>query len=235
MNVAFSPQAGHVLLSRGSRKSVPSPPVGRNALRIAAQSVARPAGAGRSRVRVPPIRRMPHSGTHSVSEWESRQRSIAQWRERPPPKRKAAGSNPVGTTQGTRRVQTIRVCAMDSWTVAMACDDTTDEVDGVGVAGCPSHHSSPCAWTPIGCAVWAGIRFRSSTWQSARNGRADAGSKPAETTARQRHPCQSGSPSSRLAWERWRRGVLLYHSHRPASAHPLSTRRTSTSPMPDVF
>lgn len=111
---------------------------------------------------------MPHSGTHSVSEWESHQRSIAQWRERPPPKRKVAGSNPVGTTQGTRRVQTIRVCAMDSWTVAMACDDTTDEVDGVGVAGCPSHHSSPCAWTPIGCAVWAGARFRSSTWQSGR-------------------------------------------------------------------
>lgn len=124
MNVAFSPQAGHVLLSHGSRKGVPSPPVGRNALRIAAQSVARPAGAGRSRVRVPPIRRMPHSGTHSVSEWESHQRSIAQWRERPPPKRKAAGSNPVGTTQGTRRVQTIRVCAVDSWTVATACDDT---------------------------------------------------------------------------------------------------------------
>lgn len=178
---------------------------------------------------------MPHSGTHSVSEWESHQRSIAQWRERPPPKRKVAGSNPVGTTQGTRRVQTIRVCAMDSWTVAMACDDTTDEVDGVGVAGCPSHHSSPCAWTPIGCAVWAGIRFRSSTWQSARNGRADAGSKPAGTPARQRHPCRFGSPSSRSAWERWRRGVLLYHSHRPASAHLLSTRRTSTSPARTFF
>lgn len=76
-------------------------------------------GAARPRVRVPPFRR-----THSTSEWKSHQRSIAQWIERPPPKREAAGSNPVGTTQGTRRVQTIRVCAMDSWTVAMARDDT---------------------------------------------------------------------------------------------------------------
>ena len=107
---AFTPRAGHVSLSRGSRKGVPPPPVGRNALRIVAQSVARPAG-----------------------------------------------------------------------------------------------------------------------------GRVDAGSKPAGTPARQRHPCRFGSPSSRPAWERWRRGVLLYHSHRPASAHPLSTRRTSTSPARTFF
>lgn len=43
-NPAGGTQAGHVLLSHGSRKGVPSPPVGRNALRIVAQSVARPAG-----------------------------------------------------------------------------------------------------------------------------------------------------------------------------------------------
>lgn len=186
------------------------------------------------RVRSPPIRRLSHSGTHSVSEWESHQRSVAQRKERPPPKRKVAGSNPVGTTQGTRRVQTIRVCAMDSWTVAMACDDTTDEADGVGVAHGPSA-ARPCPQTPVGVRAWAWAWFRSSTWQSARNGRVDAGSKPAGATARQRHPCRSGSPSSRPAWERWRRGVLLYHSHRPASAHPLPARRTSTSPARMVF
>lgn len=178
---------------------------------------------------------MPHSGTHSTSEWKSHQRSIAQWIERPPPKRKVAGSNPVGTTEGTRRVQTIRVCAMDSWTVAMACDDT-NRLSGWGRRRrMPIPPSQPMRVDPIGCTVWAGTWFRSSTWQSARNGRVDAGSKPARATARQRHPCRPGSPSSQPARERWRRGVLLYHSHRPASAHPLSTRRTSTSPARTSF
>ena len=123
---------------------------------------------------------------------------------------------------------------MDSWTVAMACDDTTDEADGVGVAHGPSA-ARPCPQTPVGVRAWAWAWFRSSTWQSARNGRVDAGSKPAETPARQRHPCRPGSPSFQPARERWRRGVLLYHSHRPASAHPLSTRRTSTSPARTSF
>lgn len=110
---------------------------------------------------------MPHSGTHSVSEWESHQRSIAQRKERPPPKRKAAGSNPVGTTQGTRRVQTIRVCAMDSWTVAMACDDTTDEADGVGVAHGPSA-ARPCPQTQVG------VRYEREHGSVAQHGRAPA-------------------------------------------------------------
>ena len=153
---------------------------------------------------------------------------------RRPLKAKVAGSNPVGTTVGIWRVQTIHMCAVDSWTVATACGDTTDKADGVGVAHGPSA-ARPCPQTPVGVRAWAWAWFRSSTWQSARNSRADAGSKPAGTTARQRHPCRSGSPSSRLAWERWRRGVLLYHSHRPASAHPLSTRRTSTSPARTFF
>lgn len=117
----------------------------------------------------------------------------------------------------------------------MACDDT-NRLSGWGRRRrMPIPPSQPMRVDPIGCTVWAGTWFRSSTWQSARNGRVDAGSKPARATARQRHPCRPGSPSSQPARERWRRGVLLYHSHRPASAHPLSTRRTSTSPARTSF